>query len=546
MTLWADGTGGDETIPKYLHSDNIRHHYDPNKCYASMKGWEIFDENLLNEVLVAIPGLSNSLAGATIRALEFGDDVYTSNTLKTVVVVYNEAVTVSALNELTLVVTGSVTGSITATHTATYKNRLTFSFTVPGELAQTLVVADQTIGAGAATVVDGDGNAATSSRVITTTVAAAMYPAVITNVTIDSITLAAFDAATYHGRETSHLLTLTYSGAVTVVGSKTIATVWTPALAPSIPIAGPVATYSTGTGSAILVFTIAAIPDEAGVLSVVAQNIGGAGTMKDADAVLVQKNITATLAATLTPKTVTIQTITLAALDAATYYGTEATHTLTITYNGIVNVVGSGGGVTPTIATVWSGTTGPVGPVATYSTGTGSTALVFTIAAIPDEVGSLSLATQTIGGTATMRDSFAAGVNRVISPTLAATVTPKTVLPDAPVTVVWDATAPFLKNTAEYLLVNYGAAVTVAGGTPTVLVNWSGVSGPTLLASYASGTGTSALRFNFAIPDEGGTASFAAQTILGTGTMKGSHGDTVNHIIAAGAVAATGSKVVAP
>ena len=418
MPLWGNSTA-DESKPKYLHAGNIHHHYDPNKCYATMRGWEIVDENDIPELLVAIPGLSDSLVGANISAVEWGDGNYYSANTQTVVVVYNEQVVVTG--HPTLVVTGSISGAITATHSSNYRNKMTFTFTIPSGIAQSFTVADQSIDLNGGTINDADGLLSTSSVVITAGIAAAIYP--------------------------------------------------------------------------------------------------------------------------LAAKVVTVESITIAALSAGTYYGTEASHTLTVTFSAPVTV---GAGTARTIATVWSGTSGPVGPVATYASGSTTTALVFTIAAIPDEAGTLSLATQSLGGTALLRDPVGGGVSPVISAAVATATGTKVVLPTAPVTVVWDATTPFLKNTAEYLLVNYGAAVTVAGGTPTVLVNWSGNSGPTLLASYVSGTGSTALRFDFTIPDEGGTASFVAKTILGTGTMKGSHSDTVNHIIAAGAVAATGTKVVAP
>lgn len=417
MPLWGNSTA-DESKPKYLHVGNIHHHYDPNKCYATMRGWEIVDENDIPELLVAIPGLSDSLVAGSISALEWGTGNYYSAGTQTVVVIYNEQVVVTG--HPTLVVTGSITGAITATHSANYRNKATFTFTIPDGIAQSFTVADQSINLNGGTINDADGLLSNSSVVISALVAAAIHP--------------------------------------------------------------------------------------------------------------------------LAAKVVTVESITIAALSAGTYYGTQASHTLTVTFSGAVTV---GAGTVRTIATLWNGTSGPAGPVATYASGTGTSALVFTIAAIPDEAGTLSLATQSLGGTALLRDALGGGVSPVISPAVASATGTKVVLPTAPVTVVWDVTAPFIKNTTEYLIVNYGAAVTVAGGTPTVIVNWSGVSGP-ITASYVSGTGTTALRFNFAIPDEGGTASFVDQTIGGTGTMKGSHGDTVNHIIPIAAVAGTGTKVVAP
>ena len=86
----------------------------------------------------------------------------------------------------------------------------------------------------------------------------------------------------------------------------------------------------------------------------------------------------------------------------------------TVVYDSAVTVVGS-----KTIATLWSGVSGPTGPVATYTSGSGTASLVFTLATIPNEAGTLSIATQTIGGAGTMKDINATTVNYVISADIA-------------------------------------------------------------------------------------------------------------------------------
>jgi hypothetical protein len=303
MASWGTGIAGDESRPKFLTSDSIKGFYDINKVWADMKGWNATRLDSQDELLVAIPGLSNSLGGATIAALEFGDGNYFGAATQNIIVAFNEQVTVSALSQLTLVVTGSVSGAITATHASTSKNRLKFGFTIPDGVSQTLTVSAQTIGAGTATVVDADGDGATSSRVISAGVAAALYPATTKTISLDNPVSLSFDAGTFVKTEATHTLTLVYDSAVTVGASgsaNTIATLWSGTTGPT----GPVATYASGSGSATLVFNIAAIPNEAGTLSVATQTVGGTKTLKDVNSTTVNEVISAGICTTTGTKIV--------------------------------------------------------------------------------------------------------------------------------------------------------------------------------------------------------------------------------------------------
>ena len=167
--LWGTGIDGDESRPKWLYPDQIKHHYDPNMTWADMKGWNVTHESGNDELIVAVPGLSNSLAEASIAALEWGDGVYVRAGTQTVVVVYNEQIVPTA--HPTLIVTASISGAVTATHTSTSKNRLTFTFTIPNA-ANVLSIGAQSI---AGVINDYDGNLATSSLVISSDVAAAIF-----------------------------------------------------------------------------------------------------------------------------------------------------------------------------------------------------------------------------------------------------------------------------------------------------------------------------------------------------------------------------------
>ena len=96
-------------------------------------------------------------------------------------------------------------------------------------------------------------------------------------------------------------------------------------------------------------------------------------------------------------------------------------------------------------------------------------------------------------------------------------------------------------------LTDGGKIYTVDVSNPTVVVTWTGVTTPQT-AIYASGSGTTHLRFDWAIPDEGGSASITAQFIVlaGGSTIKDGNGGNTNLYIPAAAVLYTGSKVVSP
>lgn len=284
MALWGAVDG-----PKWLAADTISGFYDLNKVWADEKGWNVTRPDDSEELLVAIGGLATKLGVASIVGLEWGSGNYYGAATQTVVVAYNEKITV-AVDHPTLVVTGSVSGSITATHTSTSSNRLIFTFTIPDGVAQTLSVAAQSITlAGGSTIKDTNGTASDASVVISSGVAAGLYPSLTKAVPLDNPVSVTWSTGTFVQGDTNRSLTIVYDSPVTVVGEKTIATVWNAGV-------GPVATYASGTGTASLVFNLAAIPSEAGTLSLATQTIGGAGTMKDAHATTVNYVISAGIA----------------------------------------------------------------------------------------------------------------------------------------------------------------------------------------------------------------------------------------------------------
>ena len=168
MPLWGKTTS-DESKPKYL--DNVNKNSKAEDCFATESGWVLrhykgTDKNTAvangdywDELLVAIGGLAGAgsttegLGAATITGVFFEHESLSQGDTGTVVVVFNELVTVA--NSPTVVVTGSSTGAVTATYArGTGLNRLEFDFTVPSA-TETLSIAAQTIGtAGSATIKD--------------------------------------------------------------------------------------------------------------------------------------------------------------------------------------------------------------------------------------------------------------------------------------------------------------------------------------------------------------------------------------------------------
>ena len=170
MPLWGKTTT-DESKPKWL--DNVNKNGLAEDCFATEAGWvlrhykgtdkttAVAAGDYWDEVLVAIGGLAGGtsatagLGAANITGVFFEQESLAQGATGTVVVVYNELVDV-AVDNPTLVVTGTVTGSVTATYArGTGLNRLEFDFTVPSA-TETLSIGAQTIslGSGGATIKD--------------------------------------------------------------------------------------------------------------------------------------------------------------------------------------------------------------------------------------------------------------------------------------------------------------------------------------------------------------------------------------------------------
>ena len=166
MPLWGKSTS-DESRPKWLR-ENDEPANNLNTCFADQRGWVIKHANGFEEVIATVSNLGGAgatdlLGNATIAGVYFKAASYARNATATVIVNYNEKVTVTS--GATLVVTGSVTGAITATAAGqTGVQQAEFTFVVPSGTAQTLSIAGQTI---SGTIVD-LGTATASDKVFVT------------------------------------------------------------------------------------------------------------------------------------------------------------------------------------------------------------------------------------------------------------------------------------------------------------------------------------------------------------------------------------------
>ena len=247
---------------------------------------------------------------------------------------------------------------------------------------------------------------------------------------------------------------------------------------------GDTATYSSGDGSASIVFTttIADGDTDSSDLSVssfsgtLADAAGGAaaatGTV-DLGAVIVDAN---------TPDITGCD-----ATDAA--YGVGEAISITCTYNEAVTVTG-----TPTITLSNS-------DVASYASGSGSTAIVFTTTVAEGDTDSADLSVSSIAptaGGATMKDGNANAVSTTITGGDLGAVTVDGDAPDFSSVAATD--GAYGVGETLSITVTWGEAVVVTG-TPTLTLSNSDT------ASYVSGSGSTALVFTTQIAENDATSS---------------------------------------
>jgi hypothetical protein len=439
----------------------------------------------------------------------------------TLIVSFSGAVTVNTAG-------GTPTLVLNDGGTATYtggsgSSALTFSYTVAaGQNTPDLVVSSFNLNG--ATVKDGAGNAANLSgatnynptgtlQIDTVAPTVASIAASGTGITNGTGKLAAGQAAT---------LTVNFSEPVTVNTAG-----GTPTLALND---GATATYTGGSGSSALTFsyTVAAgqnTPD----LVVSSFNLNGA-TVKDGAG-----NAANLSGATNNNPTGTLQIDTVAPTVASiAASGTGITNgtgnlvagqvaTLTVNFSEPVTVNTAGG--TPTLVLNDGG-------AATYTSGSGSSALIFsyTVAAgqnTPDlVVSSLNLNGATVKDGAGNAANLSGATNYNPAGTLQIdTVAPTIASIAASGTEITNGTGNLAAGQAVTLTVNFSEAVTVntAGGTPTLALNDGGT------ATYTGGSGSSALNFSYTVAAGQNTPDLVVSSLnLNGATVKDGAGNAAN------------------
>jgi Ca2+-binding RTX toxin-like protein len=429
-------------------------------------------------------------------------------TVVTLTVTFNESVVVTTTG-------GTPTLTLNDGGAATYTggtgtSALTFNYTVAaGQSTADLTVTALNLNGG--TIKDVAGNTA----VVT---GAATNPAGIllvdgTAPTVSSVTTSPGSGSVILGSVVTLTVNFSESVVVTTTGG-------TPTLTLND---GGIATYTGGSGTGALAFsyTVAAGQNTSD-LTVTALNLNG-GTIKDAagNAAVVTGAVTNPAGVLLVDGTVPTAT-SIAATGTGITSGNGNLNagkvvTLTATLSETVTVTTAGG--TPTLALSDGGT-------ASYTGGSGTTALTFshTVAAgqnTPD----LTVTGLNLNG-GTVKD--AAGNTAVITGNPAGTLqidtTASTVNSIATSgTGITSGNGVLNAGKVVTLTVNFSENVTVVttGGTPMLTLNDGGT------ATYASGTGTSALAFNYTVAAGQNTPDLTVTALnLNGGTIKDGAGNT--------------------
>ena len=289
-------------------------------------------------------------------------------------------------------------------------------------------------------------------------------------------------------------LTLTMSEAVNVTGTPTLTL-----------NDGGTATYVSGSGSSALVFSYTVA---AGQNTSALEVTGVTGTITDLagnalSTAGLPETFTGVIIDTTTP---TVSSVTATAGD----YDAGKALTLTLTMSEAVDVTG-----TPTLTLNDGGT-------ATYVSGSGSSALVFsyTVAA-----GQNTSALEVTGVTGTIKDLAGnalstAGLPETFTGVIIDTTTPTiSAIAESPSSSDLDAgkTVTFTLTTTE------AVTVVTTGGTPTLTLNDGGT------ATYSGGSGTNALTFSYTVGAGQNTAALAATAVnLNGGTIKDGAGNAAN------------------
>ena len=385
----------------------------------------------------------------------------------------SEAVTVSTTG-------GSPTLSLNDGGTATYvsgsgSNALTFSYTVlAGQNTSDLTVT--AVNLNGATIADGAGNAANVSL---TGLTQGSPEVDTTPPTISSVTATAGD----YKAGKALTLTLAMSEAVTVSGTPTLTL-----------NDGGTASYVSGSGSSSLVFSYTV---GAGQNTSALQVTGVTGTITDLagnalSTAGLPETFTGVVVDTTTPSVSSVTTSGTGITSGSGDLGVGKVVTLTVAMSEAVTVSTTGG--TPTLTLNDGGT-------ATYSGGSGTSALTFTytVAAGQSTSDLTVTAYNANGGTITNGAGAAATMTGAVTNPAGTlqidTTTPSVSSVTTSGTGITSGSGDLGVGKVVTLTVAMSEAVTVSttGGTPTLTLNDGGT------ATYSGGSGTSALTFTYTV-----------------------------------------------
>ena len=379
-------------------------------------------------------------------------------------------------------------------------NALTFNYTVAaGQNTASLAATAVNLPTGV-TIADGAGNAANLSLTGLTQTGPQIDT---TTPTVTKIIDSPATGDLAAGKTVA--LTLDFSSAVTVAGG-----------APTLKLNdGGVATYASGSGSNALTFnyTVAAGQNTAS-LAATAVNLPTGVTIADGAGNAANLSLTGL---TQTGPQIDTATPTVTKIIDSPATGDLAagkTVALTLDFSSAVTVAGGA----PTLKLNDGG-------VATYASGSGSNALTFnyTVAA-GQNTASLAATAVNLPTGVTIADGAGNAANLSLTGLTQTGPQIDTATPTVTKIIDSPATGDLAAGKTVALTLDFSSAVTVAGGAPTLKLNDGGV------ATYASGSGSNALTFNYTVAAGQNTASLAATAVnLPTGvTIADGAGNAAN------------------
>ncbi len=416
---------------------------------------------------------------------------YASGTTIPITVTFSNAVTVTGAPQIALNDGGTATyssGSGTAT--------LTFNYTVAtGQNTSDLDYAStSSLTLNGGTIQDSVGNTAVLTLPATGTDGLATRNIIVDTATPVVTAVSTTTAAGAYGTGTTIPITVTFGETVNVTG--------TPQLALND---GAVVNYTSGSGTAVLTFnyTVAAgqNTNDLDYSSIGALTLPTGANIVDAAGNAAVLALPTTGTDGLASKNIVIEstapTVTgVTTTQSAGVYGTGTTIPITVTFDHAVNVTG-----TPQLTL--NALNGSTNAVANYVSGTGSTALVFNyIVAAGDGTTKLDYAStsalslnggtiQDLAGNAASLTLPAAGTDGLFNQNIAIDATARNVTGVS----TTKPSGAYTTATVIPITVTFGEAVTVTGGAPQLALN----SSATALATYASGSGTTSLVFNYTV-----------------------------------------------